>query len=250
MSANQPHAAPEGMFGTHAWMYDRIYGRKKYRPESEFVRDTLRGLGVSDGARLLDAACGTGKHLEHLREWYDAAGFDLSPQMIEIARGRLPGTSLWTGDLADFDVASFDGRPYDALTCLFSAIGCVYPAERLLAAARCMFAALRPGGVALVEPWLEPDAFRDGTVHTHASLDEVPHLVRMCTSTREGRHTILDFHWLIGDGEGVEHLHDRHVLWMCPRAELVAVFEAAGFEVTWDDEGSTGRGLLVGRRPQ
>jgi SAM-dependent methyltransferase len=41
---------------------------------------------VPDAASLLDVACGPGWHLEIFQRWYDVAGTDLSPAMLERAR--------------------------------------------------------------------------------------------------------------------------------------------------------------------
>jgi SAM-dependent methyltransferase len=54
---------------------------------------TLRLLGDVRGRRVLDAACGPGFYLEHLRDrGADPVGCDASPRMIELARRRLGGS--------------------------------------------------------------------------------------------------------------------------------------------------------------
>jgi ubiquinone/menaquinone biosynthesis C-methylase UbiE len=44
----------------------------------------------SDAKTPLDVACGTGKHLQFLQEHYQVDGLDISPNMLKIARKRLP----------------------------------------------------------------------------------------------------------------------------------------------------------------
>ena len=79
----------------------------------------FRSLFQRTGARfVLDAACGTGSHLVHLRAWYDVSGFDVSPQMLDIARTKLPQTRLWVSDLDDFSIDA----PVDVVACLFGSI--------------------------------------------------------------------------------------------------------------------------------
>jgi SAM-dependent methyltransferase len=75
-------------------------------------------LGISQGDRLLDVACGAGLALElaHLRG-ADCAGIDASPRLVTVARDRNPDADIRVGDMhalpwndASFDVAtSFRG---------------------------------------------------------------------------------------------------------------------------------------------
>ena len=56
-------------------------------------------------------------------------------------------------------MTNFDlGRGYDAVTCLFSAIGHVITEEKLRAAMRSMSAHVRPGGLVVIEPFIDPSA--------------------------------------------------------------------------------------------
>jgi SAM-dependent methyltransferase len=75
-------------------------------------------LGVSDGDRLVDVACGAGLAIELARaRGAVCAGIDASPRLIAVARDRNPGSDLQVGDMhsmpwedGSFDVAtSFRG---------------------------------------------------------------------------------------------------------------------------------------------
>ena len=59
----------------------------------------------------------------------------------------------------------------------------------------------------------------------------------------------MDFHYLVGDSDGVRHLEETHELGLFTMEEMVSAFEAAGFgSVEADPEGLTGRGMLVCRK--
>jgi SAM-dependent methyltransferase len=63
------------------------------------------------GRRLLDVGCGTGSALLPMVErGYEAAGVDVSPRMLEVARGKLPdGTRLIAADMRSLpDLGAFD----------------------------------------------------------------------------------------------------------------------------------------------
>jgi daunosaminyl-N,N-dimethyltransferase/N-dimethyltransferase len=237
----------EGMYGRRAEYYDRIYHWKDYAAEASRLRELLAAGGVGDGARVLEAACGTGAYLRHLRQWYEVQGFDLSEGMLEVARRKLPEVPLFQADMTDFAVQ----QPFDALLCLFSSIGYVYPEERLRRAARAFARALRPGGVLIVEPWLTQAAYRPGhlTMHTYDSPELK--LCRAIVGKQEGELAVLDFHWLAlraGAGD-VEHFVDRHSMWLCPTETLLDAFGEAGFEARWEPKGlMPERGLIVGRK--
>jgi daunosaminyl-N,N-dimethyltransferase/N-dimethyltransferase len=237
----------EGMFGRHAEYYDPIYHWKDYAAEAARLHELLAAEGVEDGASVLEAACGTGSYLPPLSRWYAVSGFDLSAEVLQIARRKLPQAPLFQADMAEFTLA----QPVAALLCLFSSIGYVYPEARLRAAARAFGQAVRPGGALIVEPWLTAESYRPGhpTMHTYDSPELK--LCRAVVSKQEGEMAVLDFHWLAlraGAGD-VEHFVDRHRLWLCPTETLLEAFAEAGFEARWEAEGlMPGRGLIVGRR--
>ncbi|WP_066366796.1 class I SAM-dependent methyltransferase [Herbidospora mongoliensis] len=68
-------------------------------------------LGVGDGDRLLDIACGAGLALELASvRGADVAGIDASARLVAVARDRSPDADIRVGDMHDlpWDDASFD----------------------------------------------------------------------------------------------------------------------------------------------
>jgi SAM-dependent methyltransferase len=243
--------AHSNVYRQRARYYDPIYHFKDYASEASRLRELLTGLGIADGSNIVDAACGTGSHLVHLREWYSVSGFDLSDGMLALAREKMPTVRLWQRDMTDFALDA----PVDAMLCLFSSIGYVFPENRLRAAAACFAAAVRPGGVLIIEPWIEPETFTPGfrMMQTYDG-DEVK-LCRMTVSGREQRDgvdlAVLDFFWqaLHRNSDCAEHWTERHELWLCSRALMKAIFEDAGFEMKFVEDGlMRNRGLLIGQR--
>jgi ubiquinone/menaquinone biosynthesis C-methylase UbiE len=234
------------MFSKTAQYYDKIYSFKDYRAEVERLVTIIRENLSSDGCRLLDVACGTGHHIEHLKEHFAVEGLDVSQELLAIARQRVPDVSFHHADMTDFDL----GRQFDVVTCLFSSIGYVKTLDNLGRAVGCMARHVAPGGLLIVEPWFIPEAWHPGTVHA-AFMDE-PELkiARVNTSFVDGRLSYFDLHYLIGTPEGTEHFVERHELGLFEGEEMQAAFTAVGLEVGYDAEGLTGRGLYIGRRPR
>jgi len=89
-----------------AGIYDRLF---------DSMNKGLRLVGIrmfrpSKGMSILDVGCGTGAHLElYQRYQCNLVGLDLSPAMLEVARGRLGAAAqLDLGDAADMPYE--DGR--------------------------------------------------------------------------------------------------------------------------------------------
>jgi SAM-dependent methyltransferase len=234
------------IYAERAELYDFIYSWKSYAAEVARVREILAGEGVADGATLLDAGCGTGEHLVHLARTYRASGFDKSPEMVAVARRKLPGVELFEGDFRDFSVAT----PFRALVSLFSGIGYVHGEAGLRDVAARFAAAVEPTGVLIVEPWLTAEDCAPGFASMHTYDSPELKLCRQAVTRVEGDMSVFDMHWLVARAnQGVEHFVEHHELWMCPRATMAAAFEEAGFDVCYEPDGlMKNRGLFVGRR--
>jgi ubiquinone/menaquinone biosynthesis C-methylase UbiE len=230
------------MYTRSAELYDAIYSGKDYAGEARQLHEVIQRLGRSGGRALLDVACGTGVHLSHLRAWYDVEGVELSDGMLAVARRRLPGVTLHQGDMAEFRLA----RRFDAVTCLFSAIGYVRTVARLRRAVANMARHLQPGGVLVVEPWLFPDVYKPG--HIHGQFVDRPQLklARMSVSGLEGRLSVLDMHYLVTTPSGTDRFTERHQIGLFTPEEYEEAFRAAGLRVAFDPTGLTGRGLYAG----
>jgi SAM-dependent methyltransferase len=232
------------VFSRSADLYDAVYSFKDYAQEAERVHELIEER--RPGARtLLDVACGTGKHLEQLRRWYEVTGVDLDPGLLAVARERLPDVALHEGDMRSFDL----GRRFDAVTCLFSSIGYTGDEEGLRAAIAALAAHLEPGGVLVVEPWLEPDDWIVNRPHVLTVDEPELKVSRMNVSTREGRLAIMHFHYLVGTPDGVQRFEERHEAALFTDEEYRTAFRAAGLTVEHDPEGLIGRGLYIAIAP-
>jgi SAM-dependent methyltransferase len=115
--------------GLHARYYDVVYADKPYGHEARFVDSLLREAGVARG-RLLDVACGTGRHAAEFASFgWGVTGVDLSEELLELARVNAPTASFLGQDMRELDVP---GEPFDAVTCLFDAIGYAIDDEGVL----------------------------------------------------------------------------------------------------------------------
>jgi SAM-dependent methyltransferase len=238
-------SAADSSFSLSARIYDALYSFKDYAAESSRLHELIQAR--RPGARtLLDVACGTGKHLAELRAWYEVEGLDLDADLLAFARKRLPGVVLHQADMAEFEL----DRTFDAVTCLFSAIGYVRPEERMRAAVASMAHHVAPGGVLVVEPWFTPEMLiPDHIGSLLVELDDPPmKIARMNTVERLQDTTVMDMHHLVGTPAGVEHFVERHELGLYDDGQYRAAISDAGLEPDHDPEGLIGRGLWFGRK--
>jgi dTDP-3-amino-3,6-dideoxy-alpha-D-glucopyranose N,N-dimethyltransferase/dTDP-3-amino-3,4,6-trideoxy-alpha-D-glucopyranose N,N-dimethyltransferase/N-methyltransferase len=214
------------MYGATAHVYDLVYAAtgKDYGAEAAVVDEEVQAR--RPGAQtLLDVACGTGRHLEHLRRSYDVTGVDLEPAMLDVARARLPGVVLVEGDMRSLAL----GRTFDAVVCLFSAIAHMTSTEDLARAVAAMAAHLSPSGVLLVDAFVRPDAWRaEASTHLETAEADGVKVARCGRAVRDGRIVHAEMHHLIATDAGVEHLVDHHELTLFEPAEYVAALERAG----------------------
>jgi len=230
------------MYAEMAQHYDRIYSFKDYASETEKIAGWIERYKYSDGRRLLDVACGTGRHLEFLAKSFDVEGLDLSPELLELAQARNPGVAFHCADMRTFDLSS----SYDVITCLFSSIGYMTTPEDLMTAIANMARHLTAGGVLIIEPWLTPDAWKPGTVHGMYIDDPDLKIARINTSLTRGRLSVFDLHHLVGTPEKTLHFVEHHEMGLYTKEEMTDALEKAGLSVTLDTEGLMNRGVYIG----
>jgi len=154
--------------------YDRFVNwRVRLAAELPFLDAQLKSVHAR---RIVDAACGTGRHAIALTQrGYDVVGADPSAGMIERARHNAQAE----GVKVRFEVAGFAelheklGGGFDGLLCLGNSLPHATTPAALAAALADFAACLRAGGLLLVqnrnfdrvlqgrERWMEPQSHRD-----------------------------------------------------------------------------------------
>jgi SAM-dependent methyltransferase len=236
------------VYAKSARIYDLLYvgsGIKDYPAESAELDRIIREANPT-ARTLLDVACGTGAHLVELRRWYSVQGVDLSPAMLAVARGRLPGVPLVEADMRTLDL----GQSFDAVTCLFSSIGYITDPSEMRSAIAHIAAHVAPGGVLILDGWVRPEHWREGIrPEPDIAQDDEVLVVRLSVSRRAGNITELDMHHLVQTSGGIEYFVESHRLALTKTEDYVAAVEGAGLAARIIPDYMPGRDRIVGTRP-
>lgn len=214
---------------------------KDYGREAAAVADRIRRRRP-DARTLLDVACGSGLHLAAFAEsGWEVEGTDLSEAMLSAARARLPGVALHPADMRTFRL----DRRFDAVVCLFSAIGYMTSLDDVAIAVANMRDHLLPGGVLVVEPWFQPSDWHDGSVFSEAAKAGDLAVARVSRSWREGDVSIMEMLYAVAQPEASRAFTEVHRMGLFSVDQQLDVYRAAGLSVEYESPGISGRGLFV-----
>jgi SAM-dependent methyltransferase len=238
---------------TEAELYDLLYASgidgKDYSAEAGEIAALVR-RARPHSRTLLDIACGTGEHARYLSEvhGFEVDGIDISPDMIARARAKCPRGRFDIADMASFQL----GRCYDGLLCMFSAIGHVVTLPRLRDTLACMRAHLAPGGVAVVQPYLTPDAIPKLGTREYCFESGDLKVRRTRFAELDGRCHRVSYHYNIEGPDGMREADEVEEWGLFTRDEMLATFSAVGLAATYDPSGwsdATGRGIYIALAP-
>ena len=234
------------MYTKSAEFYDRIYHWKDYAGEAAKIHALIEQYKQSDGNTLLDVACGTGGHFQHLSANYQLSGLDLDEGMLAVAREHFPDIPVYASDMRSFKLE----QSFDVIICLFSAIAYVVTLDDLQQTLDTFYAHLNPGGIAIIEGFIKPDLWLDRHIGAQFIDDPELKIVRMNHNVRDDNVVTVHFHYMVGTPTGVETMMKDHTLTMFSDAEYLNALEQAGLAATLVDDGlMPERGLFIGVRP-
>jgi len=224
--------------------YDLIYSWKDYKKEAETIRRLIAKYKKSKGNDLLEVACGTGGHIQYLKDHFQAMGTDINNGMLGVARKKVKGVRFQQADMVTLAL----NQEFDAIICLFSSIGYLKTDAALKKTLRNFARHLKDGGVVIIEPWLTKGGYTKGHPHMATYGDDNTKIARLNVSNVRGDFSILDMHHLIAErNKGVKYFVDRHELRMVEARQILRFMREAGLRAKFIKDGFTaGRGLYIG----
>jgi 2-polyprenyl-3-methyl-5-hydroxy-6-metoxy-1,4-benzoquinol methylase len=228
LSTDIPSDWFDGYF-EHEWL-DEIalhIPAERTRKEIDFV---LERLELEPGARVLDVACGHGRHsLELARRGFRVTGVDLSPRSIALAREAAAKEGLdATFVESDAREIEFDGEFNSAINLFTSVLGYFDDEADNRRVVEAVARALRRGGSFLVDTInllslargfqeLHWEEFESGTLMVERREFDFEHA-----------RSLADWTFVRRDGS---RKTIRHSLRVYAPHELIAMFEGAGLDV-------------------
>lgn len=258
------------VFVKQAPMYGEVLASLKPAALREVrgIRRILDREGVSHRARVLDIACGIGRHVIPLGEaGYEAVGCDFSPGFVERARTAAQEAGLSTrrvrfylSDYRRIDRTLRRSRetPFDAAICIFTSMG-HYGEAGDLTVLRAVRHVVRPGGLFLMEM-----GDRDWVLRNYqpVAVSQVsPHLELHERRSFDWERSIVHSNWKFyrRDGRRKRKVFEQDItIRLYSLHELRRLFERAGWEyvrsygslTTLEPVSLKSRRLVVvGRRP-
>jgi SAM-dependent methyltransferase len=213
------------LYGDLARWFPLITAPEEYADEAEVYRQILVEAGGPIDT-VLELGSGGGNNASHLKRHFTMTLTDLSPDMLAISRSLNPECEHVQGDMRTLRL----GREFDAVF-VHDAIDYMITVPDLRAAIDTAFLHCRPGGVALFVPDEVKERFRART--DHGGNDDGDRGARYLEWTwdpdADDDTYVVDFAYLLRDGEDVTVEHDRHVCGLFPRARWLDLLGEAGF---------------------
>jgi SAM-dependent methyltransferase len=221
-----------------------LFDAEKLREARREVGQLIRLARLKKGARVLDAACGQGRHsLEFARRGFQATGVDITEAYVReasrLAR-RLKNAAFEKGELRD--LYRFQGG-FDLVINLFTSFGYYQRAADNQESLRQMALALKPGGLLAMEilprETLDLDFSEKSWDRTSKGF-----LLQERRWVEGGRKLRNDILW-IGKGREREAMSE---IFVYSKDELAAMFRRAGLKAVKCYRNYEGRPFQAGQR--
>lgn len=140
--------------GKHALYYDTFYADKPYAAEAATVHQLFREHSQGSCERLLELACGTGRHaLELEKLGYRIVATDYSEDLLAVARQKASAAKS-SIEFRFQDMRALDlGETFDGVYCLFDSIGYVQTNDSINKVFQGVSNHMRSEGLFIFEFW-------------------------------------------------------------------------------------------------
>lgn len=155
----------DSIFSEYADFYNIIYKDKDYVGEVEFISQVINKFkpGKKDEIKILDLACGTGRHaIELARNGYKVEGSDISAEMVNIAVAESKRQGLEINFYNEsFQTADKIGKNYDVIISMFASLNYLRTYGEFSLSMKNIASLLKDDGIFVFDIW-NGDAVVDG----------------------------------------------------------------------------------------
>jgi SAM-dependent methyltransferase len=232
------------MYKELAKYYDLIYSWKDYKGEVNRIEELIKKYKISDGNKLLDVGCGTGKHIEYFKNKFSCTGTDINAEMLEVAEENISNVIFKRADMITLKLKD----KFDIIVCLFSSIGYVKTYSNLKKTIMNFADHLEKGGLTIIEPWFTKSAYMVGLPGMTTYDGEDIKIARLNTTKLEGELSVMDMHYLVVEKDrDVKYFVDHHELGLFEIDKFLELMEKVGLKAEFLQDGlMKDRGLYIG----
>lgn len=184
--------------------YHQLYRDRNHTEAKAFVDALLGRLHPKPGSRLLDLACGKGRHAIYLsQQGYDVTGIDLSAESIAAAQHHAHDhLRFYVHDMRQ----PLAYGPFDFVLNLFTSFGYFRDEAENVVALRNAAQALRPGGKLVIDFMNTERAVRELVTHEEKTVDGLTFNIH-----RHLHHDFIVKEISFRDENGQHHNHEEWV---------------------------------------
>jgi len=220
-------------YAEYAWAFDLLIDRPVEK-ECGVIAAWLVAREILPGAGVFDAGCGTGRYSRELaRRGYIVHGVDLSPELIEVAKGTVVGERTGGVSFAVADILAPPTARYAAIVCR-GVLNDIIDDDRRDAVFAAFARTLRPHGALIldVREWgaSAERKTREPIFRKRVSTDRGELTFTSVTELDAERRLLLisERHELVGRGD--QRVSDYQFVMRCwEREELGMLFARHGF---------------------
>jgi len=213
-----------------AQVYDKFLAHVDYPMWANYILDLWYDKNKRDPENILDAACGTGSLIkEFIQKGFIVSGFDLSEEMIDVAKKKLNKFGLKNNMLFVDDIQYYDSRAkFDLVICSFDSLNYVCEIKDLENTIKNIYRLLPSGGMFVFDLATSHlcESYYDGT--SESLKVGVINIKRKSNWNKNERLLITEFRFQ--NDSGNSDYIEQHQQKIYTSEEIVPILISAGFK--------------------